>query len=542
MPYKADKFIKVYLTHSELFGVKKARSELERMINSVPLLGMFEALSVLSFSSSTDRATTQANFIEYIKSFGDNSGIEYDPQPLLIDRIICTNQGTLATWKWLLAFGDASKIGHRIEIQRGINLAILVQAAIADYLYEEENEDEKLIIFEIFQNSLFNTHDNIFSMLGRTKMIMSDIARDEALFNAGEYINFNSDFETHYGYTIEDYLIAISGLLSLFQSTSLSSTLTDINSVFSRTEFCDLITEIIEPLCFSFEEGKTWALTAMDNSWDFRLFSAKPFLRFNENLIIPVSLQYLGDQLFSSLYWKIRRCYPGHDSNFIRFFGRPFEIYLQNLLNDASNSSNLRYEFIPEFSYNNGQSKSPDAMLKLGNKLLVIEGKAKGVTEPSAIYGDPKTIETDFNRLVCEPYNQVINRLIEIRNDTTPPDDLLGVNEFYIIVVNQNDFPHLPTFEDRVRATMLEEKRVKIKYYCHFDIEEFEQLCYLIGRSAKKPIFRILDNHYRDYPNVNFKNFLFTAHHPVKRPKKTKRAAQEFIECGLRRLFQQNKE
>lgn len=212
MPDTVDKFIKVYLTHSELFGVKKARSELERMINSVPLLGMFEALSVLSFSSSTDRATTQANFIEYIKSFGDNSGIEYDPQPLLIDRIICTNQGTLATWKWLLAFGDASKIGHRIEIQRGINLAILVQAAIADYLYEEENEDEKLIIFEIFQNSLFNTHDNIFSMLGRTKMIMSDIARDEALFNAGEYINFNSDFETHYGYTIEDYLIAISGL------------------------------------------------------------------------------------------------------------------------------------------------------------------------------------------------------------------------------------------------------------------------------------------------------------------------------------------
>ena len=404
MPYKADKFIKVYLTHSELFGVKKARPDLERMINGVSLLGMFEALSVLSFSSKTDRSTMQADFIAYIKSFGENLGIEYDPQPLLMDRILFTNQGTLATWKWLLAFGDASKIDRRIEIKRGVNLAILLQAAIADYLYEEENEDEKLIIYEIFQNSLFNTHNNLFSMLGRTKIIMSDIARDEGLYNAGEYIDFNSDFQTHYGYTIEDYLIAISGLISLYQSTSFSSTLTDISSVFSRTEFCDLITEIIQPLCFSFEEGKTWALKAMDNSWDFRLFSRKPFLRLNENLIIPVSLQYLSDQLFSSLYWKIRNCYPGNDSKFIRFFGRPFEIYLQNLLSDASNSSNIRYCLIPEFSYNNGQSRSPDAMLKLGDKLLVIEGKAKGVTEPSAIYGDPKKIETDFNRLVHDPY------------------------------------------------------------------------------------------------------------------------------------------
>ncbi len=541
MPYTVDKFIKVYLTHSELFGTKIPRVSLEETLRGITFLGMFEALSVMSFAGPDDREIIGANFREFAHSYAQDMGVELDVQPLLTERRIYTPQGTLATWKWIFAFCDVAKQNQKIELIRGINLAVLLQAAIADYLYEEENEE--LIIYEIFQNSVFNTHANIVSMIGRTKIIISDLSKNVQLFDPNEYLDFNSDFEAHYGYTIEDYLAAVSGLLSLYLSTnSFQTTLTDINAVFSRTEFCDLINDIIEPLCFSFEEGKQWAIESLENPWDFRLFREKPFYQQEKSLIIPVSLHYLSDQLFSSLYWKIRRCYSKQDTNFIRFFGRPYEIYIQKLLAEASNNSRTKYTIVPEFTYSNGQNRSPDGMLILGQKLLVIEGKAKGVSELSAIDGDPNAVEKDFAKLVADPYNQVVRRLVEIANDPKSPTALHTIKEVYIIVVNQNDFPHIPPFEERIRANIAEEDRINISYYSHFDIEEFEHLCYLIGRPVKKQIFRILDNHHKFYPDLSFKNFLFGAHLPVKRPEYLNVAAREFIDRSSNRFFQQNRE
>lgn len=44
MPHTVDRYIKVYLTHSELFDIKKPEAELEQMIHNAPLLGIFIAL------------------------------------------------------------------------------------------------------------------------------------------------------------------------------------------------------------------------------------------------------------------------------------------------------------------------------------------------------------------------------------------------------------------------------------------------------------------------------------------------------------------
>lgn len=534
-----NQYIQVYLTYSELFGDKKPKQEIEALINNAPFLGLLISLSVMSFADEQEKEHIKKEFYDYLIQQAAKNGVHYDPWELLNDRCVYSSQGILATWKWLLAYGDKTKESLTRNTTHGINIIILLQAAIADYLYEENSAEDSTIIYEIFKNSKFNSRDNFFSMLVRTKNIFLDLARQKELFNPQEYVDFNTDFEMYYGYPIEDYLVAINGLMALYlKSYENGTTLTDLELVFSKTKNQKLFIEIIEPLCFSLEEGRHWALSAIQNPWDFRLFKEKPLLKLEENKILPVSMNYLLDQLYLSLYWKIRRCYPRQDLNFIRFYGRPFEIYIQNLLKDATDKAKLKYSFIKEFPYDRGQRRSPEAFLLLGDKLLVIEGKAKSVTESSAIDGDPDSIEKDFERLIVDPYIQVISRLSEIREKIRDPIDLSKIKSYYIIIVNQNDFPHLKPFEDRMFEMIDAQKQLPIKYFCHFEVEEFEQLCLLIGLTNKKPIFKILDQHIQSCPYLGFKNFLHAFHYRVKWSENMRDAARELIDYSLRKLFE----
>lgn len=274
----------------------------------------------------------------------------------------------------------------------------------------------------------------------------------------------------------------------------------------------------------------------MDNPWDFQLFRERPFLKIEEDIIIPVSKDYLLDQIYQSMYWKIRRCYPAEDENFIRFYGKVFEVYIQNMGKEASNKAKLKYSFINEYKYNRG-SRSPDAFLMLGDKLLVIECKGKSVTETSKVKGEPSSIEKDFQRLVVDPYNQVIMRLLEIKEQTNEPIDLSKIKGYYIIIINHSNFPHLALYEDRKVKMINSEERLPLKYFDHFEIEEFELLCSLIGRTNRKPIFRVLDQHFEFCPGLEFKNFLHTYHYPVRLSENIRKNAREIIDYSLRRLL-----
>ena len=214
------------------------------------------------------------------------------------------------------------------------------------------------------------------------------------------------------------------------------------------------------------------------------------------------------------------------------------EIYIQQLLENAAASSELDYEFIPEFKYDKNQRSSPDAMLRLGNKLLAVECKAKGVTDLSAIDGNPDSIEKDFNRLVIDPYEQLIKRLKELKLGKSIYD-FSNVNSYYLVTVNQKDFPHVKPYEDRIINRASNEDQLSVKYFGHCDIGEIELLAYLIGRPGKKLIFNILDNHHKLEPYQSLKNFLFGSSLPLRKPKYIIDATNEFTDSCKNTLFPQ---
>lgn len=217
-------YLKIFSTYSDVFGNKITKQEIEALIKKAPLLRLFISLSVMSFTNEEEEENIKNEYCNYLIQEGTLDRSDCNPSDFFKNRCAFSSQGNLATWKWLLAFGENLE-GRETNIKVGINQAILLQSAIADYLYEESNVKDITIVYEIFKNKMFNTKDNLFSMLVRAKSIFIDFAKQENLFNPKEYVDFNTDFEMHYGYTIEDYLVVVTALVVLYLNAYVGGTI-----------------------------------------------------------------------------------------------------------------------------------------------------------------------------------------------------------------------------------------------------------------------------------------------------------------------------
>ncbi|MET3195263.1 hypothetical protein [Bacillus sp. OAE603] len=62
-------------------------------------------------------------------------------------------------------------------------------------------------------------------------------------------------------------------------------------------------------------------------------------------------------------------------------------------------------------------------------------------------------------------------------------ESLKGIDEIYLMIVNQGHFPTLKPYEDMIESSLTSHFSVPITDYYHLDIEEFEMLlCLLNGR------------------------------------------------------------
>jgi hypothetical protein len=76
------------------------------------------------------------------------------------------------------------------------------------------------------------------------------------------------------------------------------------------------------------------------------------------------------------------------------------------------------------------------------------------------------------------------------------------------MVVTQGHVPTFPYYEDKINKDLEQCFQMDNTKIFHLDIEEFEYLCYLIGK--RKPIFRILDNKLLNRNKyLSFKTFLY---------------------------------
>ncbi len=533
------RYVKTYATRSDLLGIDFSeinsggslidKQQLVDIINNLPLGGLLNILSQLSVIPFDNKALLE-DFIHHFELVDKNN--LFDIRRYLQAHALYSQQTLLVVWKWLLAYGDKGRLDDAPEISQGIRQLIWLGLIISDYLSEKSISSIQLK-YEMFRNAYFYATDDLALSTSRAYYVFIKIAQNKNLFNEKEYLDFNADFEKHYGYKIEEYLAVVFTLCTMFSKRRYLDIgpgwSGNLEHLFPNSEVNKKAKNIVGSLTIGFDEAKNWALQTLNSHWEFLLFQQKPLLALDDGTFFPIMPRLLNEQVFTGLFYKIRDCYPRSDKSLMDFKGRPFELYVKLLIEDATKSTSVPYQVFPEFKYGRGGcNRSPEFMLKLDNKLLAIEAKSNRMKIDSSISGDPTSVEDDMNKMVIKPFIQLHDRV----SDLLKPNkhiDLSEVTDIYLMVVTWGDFPTLPPFEKQIRNETQKYFALNIKAFSHLDIEEFENLCYLISRKNSKPIFRILENKALNYPEIPFKNFLTSCSLPRKRPQFIIKSVEEVL-------------
>ncbi|AOK88539.1 hypothetical protein AOU00_01325 [Paenibacillus polymyxa] len=528
-------YVKTYTTLSDLTGGEKnSKEEIIKKISKVPLGGVFIILSQMN-SYGGENLEIRKIFLDYLKSIGSK-----DLSQVLGDSSLYSEQGLLTLWKWFFVYGNYNSINESVDPIIGVNQIIHLCIAVSDYLCDEISEEKANNYF--FSNSVFNNKSNLGSDLARSSLIFGEIAQNENNFVSKDFIDINKMFSDKYGYSIQDYLAIIYGLIAGFlnKGTSNAAIRSDWNksiNYFDKTHNPDLGKKIIDEISTSFLDAKIWAQTSINNPWDYTLFRQKPLLKLENGNFYPINLSLLFDKVLSDLYFKIRETSPKNSTQIISFFGKCFEKYVEIITKETlgSRKNNIPYEFIPEFSYGNKRSnKSPDALIRVKDTLLAVEAKVYRLKMDS-LFGVKPAIESDTKRFAIDPINQMQNRLSELK--TRSHQIMNGISKIYLISLTFGYYPTLKPFEEMIDQ-MIDASDLPIKGIIHMDIEEYEFFLELISRKASSPASHYLENKKQLAPYTSFKNFLFSSSLYPKRPQYIKDKILEHSNNMRETLFQ----
>lgn len=505
--------VEIFATYSDLFGEVYEKERLKDVIHDLPLGGMINVLSKLS-GDETNEKIIRSEFIAFLRDNITNS-------ELIIQKVegmkLHTPQGLLTLWKWFLSYGDWSKLNDFFrDTNRSISTSLYLHLIVGDYLYKQSDEDdEDEILYEMFSNLNFNSHEDIASALARACVIYDEIAKNEGNFSNREYIDINAAFQEKYNYSIKEYLACLFSIFSSFEAAKNDMTKSSALSMDYFTQFIDnvKIDIIISELSVDKETAKKWAAENIENSWNYQLFKEKPLIKLDNGYYLPFSLKLLRQQIFSQFFFKIRECFPSDSEQIISFIGRCFEKYVDLITEEAVSLSHIDYRPFPEFTF--GNNKSPDYMIRLGKKLLAVEVKNRRLKLDSIINRNQETIQSDMKNMIESPILQVckcVKKLLE-RNHVS----VVGIEEIYLVVVTQGSIATLPNFIKDIEERVFGGFEIPVKSIYHFDIEEYEYLLAIIGKRGARPIFRILDNKTKLAPYISFKNYLHKRFYSKKR-------------------------
>ncbi|WP_461672521.1 hypothetical protein [Priestia megaterium] len=503
------KAAKPFMTYSQIFGKDPKKDDLISLIEESNLEKMLTILS--QFCALDEKATENLKNV-YLNFFEEMLGMNINKNK---DTILFAPQATLYMFKWLLAYGESkNNIGEITPDD--IHLALNLHLKIADFLPKEIEMDD--FLFHVLS---FTKFSNDGGELARAFYIYTELAKQKELYGEKEFVDFNADFHKKNGYTIEQYIAVTFALLTLVLPQPVAfntSWIKHKEKFFSKTKLKEVAPKIIEDMSLSVQEAKQFSKDTINNSWNYLKFLEKPLLKLNEEEFIPFNYDVLSNGLFHGLFHKIRKCYDPKDQSFLDFFGRPFEKYIEIVVSKALETSRLNYEYIPEFNYGGKETKlSSDLYLRLNKDLIIIEAKSARPTINATIQGDKQSIERDLNKLYVKPILQADKAFKEILSSDFSCK-FEGVENIYIIAVNINNFPSVPSFYEKVDKSLEGKLHPNVKGYFNFSITDVEAMCYLISRKGKKPpIFKILNNKFKSPEVQSFSWFLEHSHMPIKR-------------------------
>jgi hypothetical protein len=390
------KSLKVYATYSEVFGRIFPKEELSEIIKDLPLGQLLITLSQLNVLEPNHAGIKDIFLKELAYQFGEEAKFIINK---LENSYLYSEQGLFSVWKWLLAYGDIQKMYAECEINTAIYRVLSLNLITSDYLSSEKDIQD--VYYEMFTNMVFNSHSNFRISLARAGLIYNEIASNNNNFHQNEYIDINEAFTLKHNCSITEFLAIIFGIISGYSKNdyNISSQWTHGPDYYSKFSNYFNVERVLNDISMSLDEAKEWSLKTINEPWDFSKFRQKPLIKLDGGHYFPISMRFLEEQMFDEFFYKVRHSFSSQDTQIISFIGRCFEVYVDKITKKACEASNVPYTVISEFTYNKGK-RSPDVMIKLGNRLLAVEVKNYRLSMNSVISENHKSIDTDIEKMI----------------------------------------------------------------------------------------------------------------------------------------------
>ena len=424
------------------------------------------------------------------------------------NRHIIALQPMLILLKTFLAYSDEVSVQNTtFEVtEKDYAEIIRLQLIVADNMQYRDSKQFDADNF-IYCNYHVNNDHNVAAEIVRSYYMLEKLDCDIDLFPddvKGEYKDYRGVFKTKYGYSIAEYIFSIFRELELYigreNYISYKSFWLNPIDVYAGTNMTEIARNVLKNLSTNISELRTWCVNTIDEPWNFKIFLETPFIASDNEKYITISEYTLKNSFFENLFWNIKACYPETENRIMAFYGRLYERYIQdhieNLLLGSSD-----YRYISEFSYGrrNGR-KSSDAYIKKGTKLLAIEAKGFSVLFDSILN---KSIERNLEKLYIKPILQADTAFA----NNTDRDDFSDVTELYIVSVTMDNINAVPNYVNKCIKIINEKKHTAVlKAFFNFSIEELEMLLFTIENG--EDAFELLADYFLNENLMPFSNYI----------------------------------
>lgn len=524
-----SKYMRTWLTYSQVFGKKATKEEIIKDIQSINLpqaLTILAKYSVLNQEGKRTLMTEMKPFIQD-KEFLDAA------EPLDLINL-------LYSVKWFIAYGNQEKkstYNNKHSDSFNVFLTIL---KIADYLESSiDSLDDVNVENQVLKSWLFNRPGEIDKALIRQHVMFEQLARNKENFES--YVDIHSIFEKEFGYSIKEY---VSTVFALHQPTikelNLKDVMTDIPwgidslAFFEKSNRKEISLKIAQELSTDISSLKDWAKESLDNPYDYEKLLTTPLFR-NGNYLIPFSPGFLNSTIFDGLCFKLNTSCRKNKKDFFSFFGHLFEQYVSRVLEAAvQESPEIPYQFIDEFVFEkDGNKKSSDAYLKLGKSLLIIECKGGRLRKETKVFADQEISKKDYEKYALDPVaqaNTAYKRILE-----TTPEKFEGIEKVFIFSVSLQAFPKVPSYNqllDQIRKD-LHPHIIEVDYIGLSDLE----LLALIISKFDFSVFDFISSKKESDEFIPYPNYFHSKYGEIRRTDFLRDALKESLTEITRTLF-----
>ncbi|MDU0072104.1 MULTISPECIES: hypothetical protein [Bacillus] len=507
------KNVKTLATFSDCFEVKATTEEtISSLVKRVPFFDTCIFLSKMS-TDEMDEEVFKTVLVQTLL----NKRIRFKEDAIIPNKLF-SQQTILQFWKYLITYGNPDN-DNKLNGEEFAFLIGYISLMINDTLWLEKISELKS---QVFSNGIFSSgydFDDFAAAIARTDYVYTTIAQEKSFFNKNDYMDINKDFFNKYGYSIKDYIAVWFGLITGFINPNGNADHWSMKrDFFQKTNLYSTAKTILMEEGQKIDHYINFCKTSLKKPIDFSGFISKPLLFINDEYFLPISLYLIKKEFFKRLFYKVKDVYPRENNKFLSFFGLPFEVYAQNLLKESL-SKKLKYKFTKDFKYGKN-NKSPDIMIRLGNRLIVIEVKSFRLSFSTVFEPDTKPVEDEIEKFVVKPLRQACKRVKEMIDLNV--EFLNNVEKVDFIIVGNGVIPIMQEHKDIISRDIKEDFNnlpVNVTSYNYLSIEEFEYFCSLMEKN--KPVFKVLERYLTNGELFeNFLNFLKHNSYRVKRPKK----------------------